>query len=492
MSTSPLHARRSGVDRRHLLRGVAGVAGLTALGASLTACGSDTGSAATGASAAPVATGPGPGGYKIDLGGYQGPELTAKPVTLRFMRQSYSPEVNDFFTGLYAKFTAAYPNITIKEELVPYGDLPTKLKVYVASGDAPDVMMGRNDFTPAYAAGKIALPLTGYFTDTYLTDIYAPLREAASADGNLYCLPWDNNVEVLLFNRDLFAKAKVAPPPETTSIDGGWTIEQMIDAMRALTKNLKATDSSLWAMAASTAGNGGPGSNYTQHESFWIRMMGDPAAARDSDEYKTWAGVSDDGFSVTGYVDSAGAIQGMKNYQTFFSEDLTPKGAVPDQLTAGTAALSMDSFSMANLYESAGGKPKFDWGVSPMPKGRTLFGCNASDSPIVWAGSKNPNEAVALVAYLCNDANRIGFARMWGSVPARTSLITQMQEYQGEKQQLAVALAKASSGVPRTVGYFDYFNAMNPAVKNIALGADPAATLHTTAKQIDDLLAKYR
>jgi multiple sugar transport system substrate-binding protein len=475
-------------SRRSFLRGLAGVGGTAALAPILAACAS-----AGGPGSAPAATaskGPGPGGYKIDLGGYQGPELTTKPVALRFMRQSYSPEVNDFFNGLYAKFTAAYPNITIKEELVPYGDLPTKVTLYVASGDAPDVMMGRNDFTPAYAYGKIALPLNGYFTTAFVSDIYAPLVTAASAGGNLYCMPWDNNVEVMLFNRDLFTKAKVATPPET--IDGDWTIEHMLDIMKALAKNLNTPASGLWALASSTAGNGGPGSNYTQHESFFVRMMGDPKAATSSDDYKTWAGVSTDGLSVSGCVDADGAIAGMTNYQTFFSAGLTPKGVVPDQLTAGTAALSMDSFSVANLYSTAAGKPKFNWGVAPMPKGRSLFECNASDSPIVWSGTKNPNEAVALVAYLCNDANRIGFARKWGSVPARTSLITQMTEYHGAKQQLAVALANSSSPSPRTPGWFDYFNAMNPVVKNIALGAGPASTLHAAAQQIDTLLAKYK
>jgi multiple sugar transport system substrate-binding protein len=67
-----------------------------------------------------------------------------------------------------------------------------------------------------------------------------------------------------------------------------------------------------------------------------------------------------------------------------------------------------------------------------------------------------------------------------------------MTEYQGSKQKLVVALAKASSPAPRSLGWFDYFNAMNPTVKNIALGADVATTLHTTAKQVDQLLAKYR
>ena len=472
---------RPDLHRRAFLGGLGalGVAGL------LAACGDDQPSSS--AAAPSVSKGPGPGGYKLDLGGYQGPELTSKPVTLRFMRQSYSPEVNTFFTGLYEKFSAAYPNITIKEELVPYGDLPTKLKLYVSSGDAPDVMMGRNDFTPAYAAGRIALPLNDYFTKAYLDDLYAPLLDAVSAAGKVYCLPWDNNVEVMLFNRDLFARAKVATPPE--SIDEAWTIEAMLDTMRALKRNLP---SGSYALASSTAGNGGPGSNYTQHESFFIRMMGDPKAATDSDEYKTWAGVSPDGLSVTGYVDSAGAVAGMTHYQDFFSEGLTPTGVVADQLSAGTAALSMDSFSVANLYSSAAGKPKFGWGVAPMPRGKSLFGCNTSDSPLVWSGSKNANEAVALVAYLCNDANRIGFARGWGSVPARSSLTEQMTEYHGPQQQLAVELAKLSSPSPKTPGWFDYFNAMNPAVKDIALGADPAATLHSTAQKIDALLKKYR
>jgi multiple sugar transport system substrate-binding protein len=482
---------RQPVTRRHFLRGAAGLAGLAAIGPALAAC-ADSTSSADANPAAPV-SGPGPGHYRIDLGGYQGPELPSKTMTLRFMRQSYSPAVNAFFSKLYEQFSAAYPNITVKEELVPYGDLPTKLKVYVASNDAPDIMMGRNDFTEAYAAGKIALPLNNYFTTGYLADIYAPLKEAASAGGNLYCLPWDNNVEVLLFNRDLFTKAGVAPPPESDDIKDAWTVEQMIDSMKALTTNLRGKgDTATWALASSTAGNGGPGSNYTQHESFWIRMMGDPAAAADSEDYRTWAGVSKDGFTASGYLDTAGAIAGMTDYQTFYGAGLTPKGIVPDQLTAGTAALSMDSFSVANLYLTKGSEPAFGWGVSPMPKGKTLFGCNSSDAPIVWAKTPNPDAAAALVAYLCNDANRIQFARLWGSVPARTSLIGQMTEYQGAKQKLAAALAKQSSGAPRSVGWFDYFNAMNPAVKDIALGADPATTLHSTAKQIDQLLAKYK
>jgi multiple sugar transport system substrate-binding protein len=42
------------------------------------------------------------------------------------------------------------------------------------------------------------------------------------------------------------------------------------------------------------------------------------------------------------------------------------------------------------------------------------------------------------------------------------------------------------------VGWFDYFNSVNPAVKDIAIGADPKERLRQASQQIDGLLAKYR
>jgi multiple sugar transport system substrate-binding protein len=480
--TSPAEGRLS---RRSLILGAAAAA----LAPSLVACSKS----ADATNSVAVPTGPGPGHYKLDLGGYRGPELSSKTVTLRFMRQDYTPQVNQFLQSLYAKFTAAYPNVTIKEEIVPYGDLVTKLQVYVAAGNAPDLMMGRNDFTVAYSVGQIALPLEGYLTDGFVKDIGAPLREAGSNSGHLYCLPWDNNTEVLYFNRDIFKRAGVAPPPEPEDPSGGWTMEQLFEAMHALQTNLrKKGDTKTWALAASTAGNGGPGSNYTQHESFWIRTMGDRSAAKDTSAYRAWAGISDDGLASTGYLDAPEAVQGMTYYQETFKDGLTPVGAVPDQLSAGTAALSLDSFSVANFYSRPENKPSFSWGVTPWPRGKTLFGCSSSDSPIVWAKTPNPDAAVALGAYLTNDANRIQFHRLWGSIPARASLIAQMPEYQHPIQQLAVKLSETNSPAPRTVGWFDYFNTINPAVKDIALGADPAQALHAAAQKIDQNLKKYK
>lgn len=466
----------AGVSRRSVLAGLAGGALVGALG--------------------PIGfTGPAraAGKYRLDLGGYAGPELTSEPVTLRFMRQDFTPDVNDLLTAAYAEFTAAYPNITIKEEKIPYGDLQKKLMVYVASGSAPDIMMGRTDFVDAYHAGKIALPLQQYFSEDYINDIPANLRAAASSAGNLYCVPWETNGMMLYFNRDLFEKAGVKTPPEVSDLEGGWTYEELIANLEELNSKLKAKGDQSWALAAAGQGNGGPGANYSQLESLWIRSQGDPNAPKDSSAYRTLAGVSEDGLHVTGYIDTAEAIKGMTLYQSLFSKGLTPLGAVPNQFPGGVAATYFGGLNFTNRFRVPGKEPPFKWGVSAPPRGKILFNGNGSDSPLVWAKAAHPAEAAALLAFLCNDKNRLAFHKNWGSMPSRVSLRNAMSQFATEQPfKLASALSAVSYSAPRTPGYIDYFNAMNPAVKDIALGADPAKVLPQTAAQIDKLLAKYR
>jgi multiple sugar transport system substrate-binding protein len=251
-----------------------------------------------------------PGKYKADLGGYSGPELTSEPITLRFMRQDFSPSVNAVFDNAYAELKQAYPNITVQEEKVPYGDLQKKVQVYVASGSAPDLMMGRNDFSTAYAAGQFAVPLQKYLTPEYIEDIVDSLRVSGSVNGDLLCLPWETNPVFMYFNKDIFEKAGVETPPEVTDITQGWTWDQYNDALDRLTKALRSKgDNTTWGLASSTYGNGGPGSNYAQLESIWVRSMGDPNADKESSHYKTFAGVSPDGFTASGYLDAPEAAQ---------------------------------------------------------------------------------------------------------------------------------------------------------------------------------------
>src|SRR5262245_2661459 len=86
--------------------------------------------------APPTAAPPPKPASQLDLGGYTGPSPSGQTIKLRLMRQVYAPAGDAWWKDMYAQWGEAYPNITVQEETVPYGDLNTKLQTYVAAGDA--------------------------------------------------------------------------------------------------------------------------------------------------------------------------------------------------------------------------------------------------------------------------------------------------------------------------------------------------------------------
>jgi multiple sugar transport system substrate-binding protein len=53
-------------------------------------------------------------------------------------------------------------------------------------------------------------------------------------------------------------------------------------------------------------------------------------------------------------------------------------------------------------------------------------------------------------------------------------------------------VSKFGAPAPLTPGTLEYETAMNEAIKDIALGADPESRLHQAAQEIDDTLSKYK
>jgi multiple sugar transport system substrate-binding protein len=430
--------------------------------------------------------------YKLDLGGYRGPAPTGQQISLRFMRQSYTPATEAVIKGWITEWNQAYPNIAIEEETVPYGDLNQKLQTYVSSGAAPDIMMGKGDFVQAYVFNKIVLNLSDYLNDTFIQDIPPQMRAQQSANGNLYAMPWEQGHTLLYFNKDLFAQAGVATPPETADLTQGWTWDQASEAWKKLGAALNPSGSGdVYALTASEYGNGGPGSSYW-YEGIYIRSMGDPNAPKDSSTYKTFAGVSPDGLTASGYVDTPEAIKGMQLYQSLFAQKLTPSVAIAQGFENQKGATRFASITLANRFSNPGGDPGFKWGATSVPRGNLVFNHNSGDAPIAYAKTKYPAETAAYLAFIHSDKNRIAFHTAWGSMPARQSLFDKIPTYTQYPQSLAVALTKAGYSPPITPGYLEYFNAMNAAVKDIALGAGPDDRLGKVAKEIDGLLASYK
>lgn len=197
--------------------------------------------------------------YKLDLGAYRGPTLSSENIQLRFLRQIATPAAEEYYKNIYAQWAEAYPNITIQEETVPYGDLVTKIQTYVAAGDPPDIMMGKGDFVQAYVYNNIALNLSEYLTDDFLDDLTVAAKAQLLVDGNLYAWPQESSQIMVYFNKDLWEQAGIEMPPETSNLDEGWTWTQFEEAWKELlvALNENPDEPTIYPLASSTYGNGG-------------------------------------------------------------------------------------------------------------------------------------------------------------------------------------------------------------------------------------------
>jgi multiple sugar transport system substrate-binding protein len=110
------------------------------------------------------------------------------------------------------------------------GGLPVNVRTRIRSDDllgaldgseSPDlVILSSADLVASYRQQELVEPLDGWIqaSNLDLDDFYAaPLAQCQAPDGATLCLPWGCDVDVLLWNKDLFRSAGLDPerPPQT-------------------------------------------------------------------------------------------------------------------------------------------------------------------------------------------------------------------------------------------------------------------------------------
>ena len=155
--------------------------------------------ASQGASAPPAAVAP--------------PSAAEGPVTLTVMQ--WGNQGDAWWNQRFADFTKQHPNVTFKQEVVPYGQYASKVGAYKTAGSGPDVMqMGTGAYMFDFA--DMFLPLNG------LVDLAAYYgTEAACEDFDcsktIYGIPWALQGQPLYYNKAVLAAAGLDPatPPKT-------------------------------------------------------------------------------------------------------------------------------------------------------------------------------------------------------------------------------------------------------------------------------------
>ncbi|MFC4031072.1 extracellular solute-binding protein [Streptomyces polygonati] len=138
----------------------------------------------------------------------------AKPaaLTVWIMRDSMS---DDFLSRFKADFEATHKGTTLDIQIQEWDGIGQKITSALASKDAPDVMEVGNTQVAQYAASGGVEDLSGKVTDLQGADWIPGLADPGKIDGKQYGIPWYAANRVVIYNKDLFARAGITVPPKT-------------------------------------------------------------------------------------------------------------------------------------------------------------------------------------------------------------------------------------------------------------------------------------
>jgi ABC-type glycerol-3-phosphate transport system substrate-binding protein len=377
-------------------------------------------------------------------------------------------------------------NKCMKVELneVPFGQLADKISVLAASGSPPDIVMFDGPNTQTYAAAGVLLPLDKYFPPGLKEDMVAATLIEHTYEGKIYSPGTQQASLALFYNADMLAPLGITPPRD---LDHAWTWPEAVAAMQKCQKG-EGDNVTVWGLAPSRFGNATPG--FVFRDMLFLRTFGDPKAPPESSLYKTYWGISPDGKTAQGWINTPEAVEGAKFFADLFNTyKITPKAGIPNAFQDGKACFTIDvSYFVAGLVAS---NPAFKWGVTPLPYARSPIVHTGSITLGVMAKSKNPDEAAKFVIDVSTGKIAEDYNRAARALPAMKSIAAKMAELQTYPLNIFNdEVARWGHPRPPSAHFAQYDKVVTDALRDIAYGADPKTRLDAAARAVQPLLAR--
>jgi multiple sugar transport system substrate-binding protein len=380
------------------------------------------------------------------------------------------------YRELIKRFEKANPAIHVEYVGIPIASVQQKYDTAVAGGETPDVggvttsylagLTGQKALEPADDA-LAKSPVNGKLLDSMLASV-----KQATPDGKLYMVPATSNLDVVWYQKDKLAAAKVEAPQ---------TWDEFFAAVDKLTK---APDQYGWTI------RGGAGSIF--------QLLSEAYA---------YSG-------VTQFFDASGksTVNDPKNVElvtkiaALYKKD-TPEADVTNdfpkmvaQFTSGKVAMMHHNLGSYNDHVKAFGADKID--AFPMPVGasgkRTIV-ANPVDGFAVFKNSTNKDAAWKFVDFLVSKESNSYWNQQTGQIPANKD--AQADAWLGERPYLKNAVQVL--GDPGTVVvsppyYLPQFSSITkadsePLFQKVLLGQmKPQEFLDTLAGKLTEAQAEWK
>lgn len=308
----------------------------------------------------------------------------------------------DFMNRVLDQFHKENPNVTVKFQPVPGAQYWDKMQVRLASGTAPDVLLGSGATFLNFAEKGGWKEVDTYIkSDKINLDGYYQQPKIFNWQGKTYGLPFMENVTLFLYNKTLFKNAGVDEPTDK------WTWDDMLIAAQKLTK---------------------PGQyGLIIHDGFefnwWTFIWSHDGDTLSSDMKKTTLEQPETMEAFQWLVDL------KQKYKVSPSEGDTTLGTGDDFMTGKVAMESQGSGSLGNWIS---GIKDFEWDLFSVPldpktKKRV---CSSNGNPyLMTTDTKAPDQAWLFLKHLASPFTQNLIGELKIAVPTLMSVATDTNNY---------------------------------------------------------------
>ncbi|MBP2000631.1 ABC-type glycerol-3-phosphate transport system substrate-binding protein [Paenibacillus shirakamiensis] len=370
------------------------------------------------------------------------------------------------YEKLIAEFEKTHPKIKIKSVGIPFAQYKDQVLVSSKGGNAPDVLMSNQGFTPAFVGANVVSPLEKLISADILRDIVPASKNGVTFNGAVYALPWTPHPNALFWNKTLFQKAGLDPntPPKT------WQ-ELLLDAQKITALKSNASGSPVYGLGEATKTG-----SYTGQMLYRLVLSNGGKL------------VDDQGTLVLG---EGTALTDSLNYLRQLSvQKITPVGAEIKDLRGmfanGSLGFLIDGDFGRNNFRTMSGKGEaFDkeWGVTVVPvnktgRSETVF---TEHQLLIAKDSKHADAAAEFVSYLVSKDALTIYHQFNGVLSSLTSVSALPELNEDDYAKVFNEQMKTASAFPTANPKFD--NAMKEA-SNLSVLAT------TTNEDIPSIIAK--
>lgn len=377
------------------------------------------------------------------------------------------------FEAFAEEFNATHPDITVDVVYSGgYDDTLKKAQAAVAAGKAPDVIMLEQTRGAGFVDAQSVIPLEPFIAadpDFNQDDVFGPLLDTCTLQGQLYCMPYNTSTPLVYYNGDLFREAGLDPEadfPET------W--DELLEVGPKLLKTNAQGEPEQWALGLATA----PGWLFDA----WLGQAGGRYLNDDGDEFV--------------FNDEHGVRVLEFWHELIDAGAAKVSGSQTDDFYSGRQAMIMASTA---TLESRFNTAEFDLQVAPLWCGVECYApIGGANLYLMDTGDEARNEAAwEFLSWITNAENTASFAAATGYMAPRQSALeteTMRERFESRPEARVTYDQMASHGYPRTLVPFwgDVHSQLTELTERALLNNEDAQTvLDDAAEEANRLLAVY-